>query len=505
MILFSALLVGPLAVMPASSRDVTNFDSEMRIGSLTLANNGGLVMIDEDCSLDSEVDDLNAVKRTDHEQLLKNNKEIAVACDGILSKGTNSVLRKSGTITLQGEDATAIRKQSAYGQTIDTGLLSAENGRDVLGDSRSQPVVQWVGSRIFGAFNLGGSERNVKVSGGPIDSSVLATKGVEDINVAYRIAEFVKNAGDTGMVTIVDPTVPTARNDAFALRKVGTFQNVNARTGANTLGACNSLVGSSFSHGEDSGTLAYDKSFPEVGSGYEAVLRARQAGTVGGVSKNGQTETVIDSTGKTARSPFDGVCVGPMQGQFVVSTTLLAGADSNDSELQMVDNCAGYNTFMGRLEGNVFSAGTEVVPFSFLVSGLKLQPVVIETYTANSFDAYTEEGTANAQLAIESRTAKTFNTLGLLEKHAAVYGINIAFRVDFDMQLSQQDGIVADLGDGSQGFSAANRDTAMVDFFDARATIAQPDMLRLTGDVEFGYADKEEQQPAANRIARFSF
>ncbi|MCF2873035.1 autotransporter domain-containing protein [Octadecabacter sp. G9-8] len=437
---------------------------------------------------------------------ISNSGVITADDDGIESRGDNAVVTNSGVITTLGDETAAINMQGADGQLTNTGLLSAVNGFAVSGNAGSQTVVLGTGSQILGAFDLGAGDDSVTIAGADT-SSVLAMQGVENITIAEGIAGFVQTDGDTSTVTIVDLTGPSVLNDAVALRNASAHQTLNAQVGdpqSGTSGAWASLFGTSRTRGDDGVALAYDHSLAGVMAGYDTTVGGNRLGFVGGVS-NSQITTESDASDITTESLFGGAYLGTRLGQLDVTASLLAGVDSYDSERLVLDNIAGFEAATGQFDGSFVSAGVQVTAGSFTLGGVQVQPSALATYTATSFDAYTEEGTTNANLDIDSRTAQTLTARGQLEATADLYGIDVAYRVGIDGRFSSEDDITLSLGDESQSFAAADSDTVLGGFLGARATFVQADQLRLTGDVEYGFAEGGDQFLAASLNVSFSF
>lgn len=423
---------------------------------------------------------------------------------GIFSSGANAVNVNSGSIKTSGAQSHAVVLEGTNASLNNTGLLWA-TGTDslaVIGGSGTQTVTLGEGSVVIGGFDLGGGADTVNFeNAGAGVSAVLKLENVETLNITGDDRPiFVTENGDD-VITLVDPTGFSVLGDATSLLAENAHRTLQQQA---TSGTWASAFGANRSRDDDGATLAYDTGFAGIMAGYETDLGANRFGFVGGVSL-GQTSTEIDATEIATESVFGGAYLKTALGAFDLTTSLLAGVEQHESDRIVADNLAGFETANATIDGSFVSAGAQVAGTAFTFGALSLRPSFSAAYTLASYDRYTEEGTTNANLEVESRTTQSLNARAQLESVSQVDGIETAFRFGIKGRATDADDIAVTLNDVSQSFTETDTDAVLGGFVGARAVFSESDAMRVTGDVEYGFADGGEDTVAAGLQVSFRF
>ncbi|MEL6681881.1 MAG: autotransporter domain-containing protein [Pseudomonadota bacterium] len=465
--------------------------------------------------------------------------------DGILSFSANTTNSNSGSIVTTGDEASGIDAREAnttnfnsgmimtsgtasHGVSLagnnstleNTGLISAtgENSAAILGGAGAQTVTLGEGSVVIGAIDLVGNDIigpagfgdtvNFENSGAGV-SATLTLSGVEFLNfngddrpvfVAPRSIEDAINGNDR-VFHVVDPTGFSVLGDA-----TGLLADTAQRTlqGQATSGAWASVFGASRSRDEDGVTLAYDTGLAGVMAGYETDLGVNQVGFVGGLSA-GNTTTDIDATDISSTSLLGGAYLASTFGAFDLTSSLLLGVEQHQSDRTVVDNLAGIETAEADIDSRFLSAGLQVSGADFTLGTVALRPSISTTYTLANYDSYTETGTTNANLEVDGRTTQTLSARAQLETVSTVGTLETAFRFGIDGRATQADDITLTLDEVSQSFAETDSDRVFGGFVGARAVFSQTDTLQVTGDIEYGFAEGNEDTLAAGLNVSFAF
>ncbi|MFQ1699766.1 beta strand repeat-containing protein [Loktanella agnita] len=417
---------------------------------------------------------------------------------GIYSQGDNTTNSNSGTIRTRGQRAHAVALQGNNGSLTNTGVLSAtgEDALAVRGGSGAQTVNLGKGSVIIGAIDLGDGSDTVNFDNSAAGaSSMLRLMNVETISISGNDRPvFVINDGSAKVIMAIDATGFAALRDASALAADSAHRSIPPQ--GDQTGAWVSLFGGARNRGDDGPTLAYGHDYAGLMAGYRTDLGAKRMGFVGGMS-TGTIATDIDTADIATESAFAGTYLGTSLGAAQITASLLAGIERHDSDRVVINSIAGTEVANATIDGRFVSAGMQVTGGGGLTLGtLQMQPSVSAAYTVVSYDDYTETGTTNANLAVDSRTASTLSARAQLETVARIGGLETGYRLGLNSRVSGGDDVTITLDGVSQSFDV-DSDPVLGGFIGARAIYVQNDRLRLTGDVEYGIADGEEDTLSA--------
>ncbi|EBA11330.1 outer membrane autotransporter barrel [Roseobacter sp. CCS2] len=427
---------------------------------------------------------------------------IGDASSGIFSQGRNTTNINSGTIRTSGVDSDGVVLLGAGATLTNTGLIhvTGEDSQAVRGGSGSQTVNLGAGSVIIGGFDLGfGSDTvNYDNSGGGV-SAVLTFENVENVIIKGDDRPLFAT-GD--VITVVDTTGFSVLNDATGFLADTAQRTIGQQAG--TDGAWASVIGASRDRKDDGVTLSYQTGLFGVIAGYETDLGGSRLGLVGGVS-TGKTETDETSIEIATQSLFGGAYIGTSLGGLDLTSSLLAGIESHDSDRVVADNLAGFETATAKIDGSFVTAGLQAKSSSFGLGGIQFQPSASAQYTFASYDGYSESGTTNANLDVDSRTAQSLNARVQLETFSTAGAFETAFRFGIDGRATDAEDITITLGEESQSFAETDSDTALGGFLGAQAVFSETQAMRVVGDFEFGFADGGERAVAGGLNVSFSF
>lgn len=420
---------------------------------------------------------------------------------GVAVLGDNSVVTNDGAVVTVGDDSDGVELRGLNAALINTGVISATGTGSfaVSGDSGSQSVTLGGGSRIIGVIDLGADDDTASIMG-ISQSSVMTMQNVETLIVAEDVAVFDVGDATSRTVTTIDVTGPAVLGHAAAVLADHTHRGVQTDTD----GAWASLIGAARSRGDDGKVLAHDHRFAGALAGYNLDLGANRLGIVAGVSSS-QIETDEDSTSVDSEGFFAGAYLTRPFGNVALTAGLIAGVESHDSERDVLDNLAGEETATASFDSQFISATVTAEMGAFTLGALELRPSAMAAYTVSSIDGYTEEDTTNANLRVDSRTAQTLTTRAQLETVTALANVDLAYRFGIDGRFSNEDDIAINLADQSQNFAAGDSETVLGGFLGGQARFAPADGLQLIGDVEYGFADGEEQTLGASLNVSFAF
>lgn len=438
---------------------------------------------------------------------------------GINADGANGTVINSGTIETSGAGSHGVEISGSGSTLTNTGLISAtgEGSSAVLGGFGAQTVTLGEGSVIIGAFDLGGGSIggpstddtvNFENSGAGV-SSVLTFENVEILNISgddrplffFPDTGINLGGGSTDVITVVDPTGFSVLGDATSLLADTAQRTLQQQA---TSGTWASVFGASRSRDDDGVTLAYDTGLAGVMAGYETGLGGNRFGFVGGLSA-GETETDIDATEITSTSLFGGAYLASTLGAFDLTSSLLLGVEQHDSARTVVDNLAGVETADAEIDSSFVSAALQVSGAGFTLGGVQLRPSASANYTFASYDGYTEDGTTNANLQVDSRTVQSLNARAQLETVSMFDGVETAFRFGIDGRASDADDVTLTLNGQNQSFAETDADAVIGGFLGARAVFSQTDALRVTGDAEYGFGEGGEDTVSAGLNVSFNF
>ncbi len=428
-----------------------------------------------------------------------NTGTIIAGNNGIGSEGLNIQITNTGTIIAA---RNAIDLGTAGAAVTNTGVLNAADGFAILGGFGDQTVTLGKGSQILGGVDLSGGQDVLNIADDYDlgQSSFLSFDNVETLNIGDGVNAFVATEGATTRVQTLDITGPAVLGEATAVLTDQAHRGVDTDTN----GAWASLIGAARSRGDDGKVLAHDHRFAGALAGYNLDLGGNRLGLVAGFSSS-QIETDEDSTSIDSESVFAGAYLTRPVGNVALTAGLLAGVESHDSDRDVLDNLVGAETATATFDSQFISASVAAELVAFTLGALELRPSAIAAYTVSSFDGYTEEGTTNANLQFDSRTAQTLTTRAQLETVTALANVDLAYRFGVDGRFSNDDDIAITLADQSQDFAAGDSDTVLGGFLGAQARFAPADGLQLIGDVEYGFADGEEQTLSASLNVSFAF
>ncbi|MEO0930969.1 MAG: autotransporter outer membrane beta-barrel domain-containing protein, partial [Pseudomonadota bacterium] len=307
--------------------------------------------------------------------------------------------------------------------------------------------------------------------------------------------------GGTRAFSVVDPTGFSVLGDATSLLTDSAQRTLQQQA---TSGTWASVFGASRSRDDDGVTLAYDTGLAGVMAGYETGLGGNRFGFVGGLSA-GETETDIDATEITSTSLFGGAYLASTLGAFDLTSSLLLGVEQHDSARTVVDNLAGVETADAEIDSSFVSAALQVSGAGFTLGGVQLRPSASANYTFASYDGYTEDGTTNANLEVDSRTVQSLNARAQLETVSMFDGVETAFRFGIDGRASDADDVTLTLNGQNQSFAETDADAVIGGFLGARAVFSQTDALRVTGDAEYGFGEGGENTVSAGLNVSFNF
>lgn len=277
-------------------------------------------------------------------------------------------------------------------------------------------------------------------------------------NIADGVNAFVTTDGATTSLQTVDITGPAVLGEATAVLAGQAHRRVDTKTN----GAWASLIWAARSRGEDAKVLAYSHRF----------------------------------AGAYLTRPL---------GNIALTAGPIAGVESHDSTRDVLDNLEGVETATATFDSQFISASVAAEMAAFTLGALELRPSAMTAYTVSSIDGYTEEGTTNANLQFDSRTAQTLTTRAQLETVTALANVDLAYRFGVDGRFGNEDDIAITFDGQSQDFAAGDSDAVLVGFLGAQARFAPADGLHLVGDVEYGFADGEEQTFGASLNVSFAF
>lgn len=427
------------------------------------------------------------------------------AASGIFSSGSNALNTNSGTIKTSGLAAHGIVVSGGGSTLTNTGLVSAigENSNAIQGGSGSQTVNLGEGSLIIGRFDLGSGSDTVNFdNSGAGLSAVITLERVETVNIIGDDRPLFFTDDWSDVITVVDTTGFSVLNDATGLLADTAQRTVGQQAGGD--GAWASLVGASRGRDDDGTTLAYRSGFAGVMAGYETGLGGSRLGFVGGVS-TGETATDIASVEITSQSVFGGAYLGTSLGSIDLTSSLLAGIESHDSDRLVADNVAGFETATATIDSSFVSAGLQAKGGGFSLGGTQFVPSASANYTFASYEGYSETGTTNANLDVGSRTAQSLNGRVQLETLSTMGALETAFRFGIDGRVTDAEDVTITLGDDTQSFAETDSDTTFGGFLGARAVFAQTDAMQVSGDVEFGFGQEGENAVTGGLNVSFSF
>ncbi|MEJ8560834.1 autotransporter domain-containing protein [Yoonia sp. GPGPB17] len=413
---------------------------------------------------------------------------------GIFSQGRNTTNINSGKIMTRGVDSDGVVLLGSGSTLTNMGLIhvTGEDSQAVRGGSGMQTVNLGAGSLIIGGFDLGGSYDVVNYdNAGSGVSAVLTLENVEELNITGNDRPlFVVD----DVITTVDTTGFSVMNDATGLLANTAQRTVGQRVG--TDGAWASVLGPSRARGDDGLTLAYRTSLAGAMAGYETDMGSNRVGFVGGVSA-GKTETDDDSVDIKTQSIFGGAYIGTSLGGIDLTSSLLAGFESHDGDRIVADNLAGFETANATIDGRFVTAGLQARGAGFDLGGARFTPSFSANYTFASYDGYSETGTTNANLDVDSRTAQNLHARAQLETFSTIGAFETAFRFGIDGRATDAEDATISLGEDSQSFAETDSDTGLGGFFGAQALLSETDSLQVVGDFEFGFADGGERAVSA--------
>ncbi len=443
---------------------------------------------------------------------ITNSGTIQADDNGIEASGINAVVVNSGQVFVTAEGDAAVEITGEGSALTNTGLLSSTGptGFAILGGTGAQTVTLGAGSQLIGAIDLGDGEDTLNIEAGNA-SAVLAVTGVETVNTAdglgvIQTADSVVTV-DTTTLSVLNEAANALSNDAHAQiagRFAPAVDLATQGTPAVTSGAWASLFGQARSVGDDGAALAYSHDFAGVMAGYDRDISLGRVGFVGGVA-TGEIATDIASQNTTSESLFAGAYLNQTVGRFDLTSSLMAGVNSYDSERLVFDNLLGEETATASFDSQFVSASVNAKAQAFMLGNVALVPSVTATYTATSFDAYTEDGTTNANLEIGSRTAQALSGRAQLASRYLLGNVDTQFRGGIDARASSEDDITATLDGTTVDFATADSDSFVGGFVGARAVFSQSEAFSVVGDVEVQFGERETRAVAAGLNVSFSF
>ncbi|MDX8348354.1 autotransporter domain-containing protein [Cognatiyoonia sp. IB215446] len=444
--------------------------------------------------------------------VVTNSGTIEAADSGIETQddAANVLITNTGRIVIaDGSDGAAIEMNGDNGQLINTGLLSSDDVA-IEGGSGTQSVTLGAGSQIIGEIDLGGGDDVLAIEEGSA-SAVLAISGVETLNLADDLVAFETVSGvvtiDTTGVSVLNEAVGTLAQDVQT-QIAGRFSTAPDLTTrgpqAGTSGAWASVIGQSRNVGDDGAALAYDHDFAGLLAGYDRDFGGTRFGFVGGVAQ-GEIATDEASQDIETESVFAGVYANRQVGAFDLTGSVLAGAETHESERLVIDALEGEETATASFDSRFVSASVNATARSFTLGDVAVIPSVQATYTAAEFDGYTEEGTTNANLEVGSRNAQTLSGRAQLATYVAMGALQTELRAGIDARASFEDDISLTLNGTTLDVEASDSDRLIGGFFGAQSQLFTTGGLNVTGDVEYQFGERETDALSAALTVSFSF
>lgn len=250
--------------------------------------------------------------------------------------------------------------------------------------------------------------------------------------------------------------------------------------------------------------LAHDLDFAGFMAGFARDVVGNRLSLGAGVAES-QIRTDEDSTELDGESVFGGAYLTVPAGAATITGGLIAGVESFDSQRHVLDNLARAEVATARMDSQFISASDAAELGAFRFGALEMRPSLMVAYTLSAIDGYTEEGTTNANLTVNSRTAQTLTSRAQLETVRVLGPAEIAYRFGIDGRFGDEEDFTATIGNQTRDFSFEGDNAVLGGFLGAKASFAPSEALQIVGDVEYGFADEEEEILSASLNVTFDF
>lgn len=441
---------------------------------------------------------------------------------GIYSSGSSAVIVNSGTVRVSGATAYGIQIEGSDVSLTNSGLISAAaSGSYAIfsGSFRNQTLNLLSGSRILGAIDLGDGTDTATISGS-YGSAAITMANTEIIHLRTSNAVQV----GTDLVIVIDPTSESSRSLGLSAVSSGLHNVISQRMQATPVAAPIRLAardmtpgmvsfeqapiawaevfGSRANRTSDGQMLGFDHRYAGVMGGYEKHLAGDRIGwVVGAVNADTRSPAAAIKT----EGAFAGIYRHTLRYGVSLTGSLMAGVERHANRRTVIDNLNGEETAQGR-NGSFYlspslSAGTSYA----LTPDWQLRPSGTLSYSVGRYTGYSESGTTQANLALESRTVQTLTGRVQLEVSRRIGRGEISLRTGMQTRRTTEESVRGSVG-GSDFRFGVSGDTAVAGHF-AAISLRQVlrDQLSLVSDIETGRLGANETHRSARLSLLYQF
>ena len=459
---------------------------------------------------------------------------IALLGDNATITNSGSVTAEHGGIAFNGDNATITNTGNItgefYGIYSGGNSFTINNSGSIIGgtaavakvDTKGITLNLLPGSQILGAIRLGGGVNDtVNIYGGSV-SATLTFVGTENINL---LGLGVKS---DNVVVSVDGTAEAARSVTLSNITGAIHGQITQRTAQRapleTAKDTSSTIspslyfkqrkptawaqpfGGSFDRDAEggAGALAYDHDFVGGNLGYEWDLEKARVGLFGGMVHS-QTDSKIKSFSTDTEHFYIGGYGSRQLQSFFITTSLLAGYGTHDTERLVFDNLNGKQKAKSDFDSVFISPSLTIATAYKIYSHFELRPSVNLTYSIAWLDGYSESGTTLSNLKVDDREIQAFSSK---LQGAAAYILNAYSEIELRVGVNSRNTFDGDtkfsaLG-GQSKFANIGDENVIGGFVGARLKVANSENISLIADVQLG-GNSNEDYLMGNLSLEYSF
>ena len=435
----------------------------------------------------------------------------------------DSVVTNSGKVSTTGIAAHGIVADSANSTIINSGLVSVQGSGSfaILGGGTSNQTLNLLpGSRIRGAIDLGGGGDTVNISGS-YGSAVLSFANAGTINVLTTNAV---RLGASSTVVIIDPTGESSRAQSLSALSSGIHHAISQRQQSapeikpaklatlelspgmlhlETAPVVWGQVLGSQSRREGEGQmLSFAHRYAGLIGGYEQDDHGDRIGLVAGIA-NGNTSSAM--TSMNSDGIFAGLYRLTRHGELDVTASVVAGIEMHNNRRTLLDNLNGLETASGTTTSYYLSPSLSAGRSYPMMPNWVLRPSATLSYSVGWYAGYTESGTANANLSLNSRTVQALAGRAQLEFARQISSGEASMRAGVQTRQTSDGAIQGMVGGSDFRFSAMGSKSVAGGYVGLGVRQALRQQLSLLADVEYGQLSGNETQVSARVSMQYLF
>jgi len=251
-------------------------------------------------------------------------------------------------------------------------------------------------------------------------------------------------------------------------------------------------------------TTAYNYHQYGINAGIEWDYKDSRIGITAGVA-NSKAKSSLQSFENKSNHVFVGAYGIFNLGNAKLSTAILTGLSGNDNKRYVYDNLNGLETASSDANSIFVSPTVNIWTAYSLSNGYEFRPFFGLVYNLAYIDSYTESGTTQSNLSVDSRNTHIISSKQQLAIAQRINNKEVELRGGINSRYSNDDSVSASVSGNAFDYSVAGDDFVYGLYAGCNLQIATRDNLIFTSDLEFGLAKHYETYVNANLMLKYLF